>query len=221
MTKNHLKARAAPRTWNISRKTTTFITRPNPGSQRLEMTLPLDMIIRQLGLGQTKKDINYLLRNTEILVNGTRRHDRRFGVGFMDVISVPAAKKYAVLSLDDHGRLTLEETTEAASATKLAQVRTVAAVRGGKLQARLSDGRNVPTTKTLVRGSTVQIDLAKNAVKHVYAVAEKSHVILTSGKHRGKRGTIESMDAEYVTVKTATGSLSTKREYAFVLGGSA
>lgn len=220
MTKNHLKARAAPRTWNISRKTNTFVTRPNPGSQKLDLTLPLDLVLRVLGVAQTRKDINFLLKNTEVLVNGTRRHDRRFGVGFQDIVSVASANVYAVLSMDDHGRLTPEHVKADATATKLAQVKKTTAVKGGKLALHTTDGRNIAVTKSYARGSTVQIDLSKNAVKHVYAVEPKAHVILTSGKHRGKRGTIESIDAEFVTVHTKSGSISTKKEYAFVLGGT-
>lgn len=220
MTKNHLKARAAPRTWYLSRKTHTFVTRPNPGSQSLDMTLPLDMVLRKLGVGITRKDINFLLKTTEILVNGARRHDRRFGVGFQDVIAVPASKLYAVLSMDDHGRLTPELIEEAHAATKLAQVRKTSAVKGGKLALHTSDGRNIAVSKSLPRGSTVQIDLAKNTVKHVFAVEQKAHIMLTSGKHRGKRGVIEALDDEFVTIKTPSGSIRSKREYAFALGGA-
>jgi ribosomal protein S4E len=220
MTKNHLKARRAPRTWNIARKTNTFVTRPNPGSQKLEMTLPLDMVMRNLGLGTTKKDINHILTHTPVLVNGTRRHDRRFGVGFQDVIAVPDAKVYAVLSMDDHGRLTVEHTSETSVATKLAQVRATSAVKGGKLAIHLSDGRNIAATKSIPRGATVQVDVSKNTIKHTFPVEPKSRVILTSGKHRGSRGTIEKIDDEFVTVKTNDGTISTKKEYAFVLGAS-
>ncbi len=221
MTKNHLKMRAAPRTWNIARKTNTFITRPNPGGQSLEMTLPLSQVLRELNLGSTKKELNFMLRSTPVLINGTRRWDYRFPVGFMDVIAIPELKNYSVLSMDSKGRLAVEATTEKGAASKLAQVRSSSKVAGGKLQLHLSDGRNVLVAKPILAGTTVSIAFEKKNITSEHPVETKAAVILTSGKHRGKRGTIESIEGEFVAVKTADGTISTKKDYAFVLGGKA
>ena len=221
MTKNHMKARAAPRTWNIARKECAFTTRPNPGSQRLELTLPLALVLRSMGVGSTKKELNYILRASPVLVNGVRRWDLRFGVGFMDTISIPEAKQYAVLTLDSQGRLVVESTTEALAGTKLAQVRGIVTVIGGKRQLSLTDGRTLFVTekdaKQYARGSTVAVSVPAGSIASVHPVAVKAHVILTSGKHRGKRGTIDSLDGDSVTVATPSGSVNTKAAFAYVL----
>ena len=44
--KNHLKRIAAPKSWLINRKSSTFIVRPNPGAHALDKGLPLGVIIR-------------------------------------------------------------------------------------------------------------------------------------------------------------------------------
>jgi small subunit ribosomal protein S4e len=220
MTKNHLKARSAPRTWNIPRKENTFITRPNPGSQKLEMSFPLGNLLKNIGLGETTKEINYILRANPVLVNGVRRWDVRYNVGFQDVVSIPDAKKHVVLTLDEQGRLAAENVDEKHTSAKLAQVRGTSTVKGGKLQLHLSDGRNVLVEKPVKAGSTVTVSIPESKIKSVHAVEAKAHVILTSGKHRGSRGTIEAIDGEFVTVKTKEGSISTKKSYAFVLGGA-
>jgi ribosomal protein S4E len=75
--------------------------------------------------------------------------------------------------------------------------------------------------KPLKAGSTVVVSVPDSKVTKVLAVEQKAHVILTSGKHRGTRGTIENIEGDFVTVKTKEGSLSTKKSYAFVLGGNA
>lgn len=225
MTRNHLKARAAPRTWNIPRKDETFVVRPNPGSQKIEFTQPLGLVLRVLNVGNTKKEINHVLRSTPVLVNGVRRWDYRYGVGFMDTVALPESKQYFVLSIDDHGRLTSETITEKLVFSKHAQVRGVSVITGGKLQVQLTDGRTVLVTaknaKDYPTGATAVIDLTKKTVASVHPVASKAHVILTNGKHRGKRGTIETVDGDFVTVATKEGSLATKKAYAFVLTSAA
>jgi small subunit ribosomal protein S4e len=225
MTRNHLKARAAPRTWNIPRKNTTFVVRPNPGSQSIEFTQPLGLVLCKLGFGTTKKEINYLLRSTEILVNARRRYDYRFGVGFMDTIAIPATKQYFVLTMDEHGRLEAKPTTDKLATRKHTQVRGSTTVPGGKLQIRLTDGRTVlvsaKNAKEYPAGATAIIDLEKSRIDAVHSVTTKANVILTSGKHRGKRGTIVSVDGDFVTVSTSNGSLATKKAYAFVLTDAA
>jgi small subunit ribosomal protein S4e len=219
--KNHLKARAAPRTWNIARKEQKFTTRPNPGGQSMEMTLPLGIILRDIEVGTTKKELNYIIKNSEVLVNGVRRWDVRFPVGFMDILALPALKKHYVLTLDGKGRLTTEEVAEKAATTKLAQVRGATVVKGGKLQLHLSDGRNILVDKPVKSGTTVVVSIPESKIKSAHPVAEKASVILTSGKHRGKRGTIEAIEDGFVRVNTGTNTISTKKNYAFVLGGHA
>ncbi len=216
-----MKARAAPRTWNIARKERAFTTRPNPGSQRLELTLPLALVLRSMGVGSTKKELNFILRASPVLVNGARRWDLRFGVGFMDTISIPEAKQFAVVSLDSQGRLIVESTTETLAGTKLAQVRGISTVTGGKQQLSLTDGRTLIVTlkeaKQYTQGTTVAVHVPKGTIASVHPVALKAHVILTSGKHRGKRGTIDSLDGDSVTVTTPTGPVNTKAAFAYVL----
>jgi ribosomal protein S4E len=160
-----------------------------------------------------------------VLVNGVRRWDYRFGVGFMDTISIPSTNSYYVLSMDDQGRLTPEKTSEKLSLSKHAQVRGVAFVNGGKLQLSLTDGRTVlvdaKNAAKYPRGATAVIDLKAGKIASVHPVESQAKVILTSGKHRGKRGVVESIEGEFVTVATSEGSLSTKKNYAFVLTSSA
>lgn len=223
MTRNHLKARAAPRTWNIARKANTFVMRPNAGSQTMEMTLPLALIMRELKVGSTQKELNYILKNTPVLVNGVRRWDLRFGVGFQDVFSIPEQKVFAVLSMDSKGRLMAETIDEKQTSHKLARVRGTSMVKGGKLQLQLTDGRTLfaeSKAAKVAMGSTVSISIPKAAISAVYPVEPKAHVILTSGKHRGKRGAIKTIEGDVVTVITEGGDITTKTSYAFVLGGN-
>jgi len=219
--KNHLKARAAPRTWNIPRKAEKFVTRPNPGSQKLEMTMPLGMLLRSLKIASTKKELNYIIKNSSVLVNGKRRWDYNFGVGFLDIISLPETKQNYTLTMDKKGRLVAQHVDEKEAETKLTQARTISKISGNRLQLHLSDGRNIIVDKPLASGTTVVVSIADGKITKVLPVETKASVMLIAGKHRGKRGVVESITADMITVQTETENISTKKSYAFVLGGSA
>jgi small subunit ribosomal protein S4e len=223
MTKNHLKARAAPRTWNIPRKDAVFVVRPNPGSQGMETTLPLGLLLRQLGVGTTKKEINHLLKSTPTTVNGVRRWDYRFGVGLMDTVTI--GDTAVVLTMDEQGRLAPKTIDAKSAAQKQAQVRGIAPVRGGKLQLALTDGRTTligeKDAAKYPRGATVVVSVPKGEIRAVHTLAPKAHVLLVSGKHRGTRGTVESIDGQHVVITTAQGPISTTRRAAFVLAAEA
>ena len=93
--KNHLKSIAAPRTWKLDRKKRTFIMRPNPGAHKFEFGMPLGVILRDhLNLALTMSEVEKMLNNNEILVDGNHKTDRREVVGLFDIIAVPVLKKY-------------------------------------------------------------------------------------------------------------------------------
>ena len=48
MVKSHLKRIAAPRTWDIDRKTTKFIARPKPGQHTLQLGMPLAVLLKEI-----------------------------------------------------------------------------------------------------------------------------------------------------------------------------
>src|SRR3989344_2506025 len=103
--KRHLKRLTAPRTWQIKRKGIKFITRPLPGSHKLEASLPLIVILRDLlKIVKTTREANYLIKNKKVLVNG-KVMERRFGVGLMDILAIKEIDKRYRIILDRRGKL--------------------------------------------------------------------------------------------------------------------
>src|SRR3989344_940910 len=106
MVKQHLKRMSAPRRWPITRKSNTFITRPNPGAHPLEFGMSLGTFFTEmLKLAKTTGEVKKILLNKDVLVDGKRRKDYRFIVGFMDVINIPELKKIYRVVIDDHSRI--------------------------------------------------------------------------------------------------------------------
>ena len=88
-----LKRLAAPKWWPIERKTKKFIVSPR-GSHPKISSLPLLVLIRDvLKLAETSKEAKNIIKRGEVLIDGRKRKDHKFGVGPFDVIEIPSLKK--------------------------------------------------------------------------------------------------------------------------------
>src|SRR3989344_3893102 len=95
MGKNHLKRINMPKTWHIKRKGIKFITRPKPGQASMKLGMPISIIIKDLlGLAKTTREVKSILNVQEVLVDNKRRKERRYILGFMDVLSFPKIDKH-------------------------------------------------------------------------------------------------------------------------------
>ena len=85
----YLKRLAMPKTWRIKRKGTVFITRPNPGPHSMGLSMPLNLIIRDiLGYAENKREVRKVLMNNNVMVDGVRRKNHKLPVGLMDTIEI-------------------------------------------------------------------------------------------------------------------------------------
>ena len=94
MGKNHLKRLNAPKTWPISRKGSKWITKQNPGPHKLNESMPLNIIIRDLLIyAKTTKEVKNILSNKDILINKRVIKEKKFPVGTFDIIEIPKTKE--------------------------------------------------------------------------------------------------------------------------------
>ena len=106
----HLKRINVPSTWPVERKSTKFITKPSPGPHRLEESMPLGVILREiLKLGKEKREIKIILNDNKVLVNNKIRKKFDFPVGILDTLSIPDISKFYKLVYSTKGRLILKE----------------------------------------------------------------------------------------------------------------
>src|SRR3989338_5267651 len=105
----HLKRMNAPRTWDLPRKKTIWITKPNPGKAK-ELSLPLDFVLRDiLGKAHTKKEVNYIVTFEEVLVNGKRKKDRRYPLSLLDILTLPKADEHYLVLVNQQNKLYLQK----------------------------------------------------------------------------------------------------------------
>jgi small subunit ribosomal protein S4e len=214
---NYLKRYAAPRSWTLLRKEKAYIVKTRPGPHPLEQSMPLGLLLKQLGHAGTTPEAKKILQRQVVIVDGRRIRDHRFPVGLMDVISLPAAEESYRMTLDTKGRLMLNK-VDKKTTMKPCRVIGKRTITGGKTQLNLVDGRNVLTDKTDVRvGDTVVLELPKQRVMEALPLKAGSTILLTAGKHVGKTGTVDAVGPEQITFTVGVASERTLKRYAFVV----
>ena len=104
--KRHLKRISAPKTWDIKRKANKFIARPFPSGHKLEHTVSISTLLKEMiKTAKTTKDIKYILNNKEVLINGKKVKEHRRPVGLMDVVELKEINESYRIILSEKGKL--------------------------------------------------------------------------------------------------------------------
>ncbi len=214
----HLKAYAAPKSWTILRKVHKWILRPQPGAHPLERSLPIGLLLKNLGCAQTKKEVKKIINDKAVTVNGTIVKDLHYGTGFMDAIHVKPNINLRC-TLDQKGRLQFIHATEAEMNKKLCRITKKTPVKAGKIQLNLSDGRNILVDKnTYATGDSLLLEVPSQKVIEHFALAKGNTVFITSGRHIGTIGTIHDAKEGKIWCTKGKDKVETLKKFAFVVG---
>lgn len=217
----HLKRYFSPKSWKIKRKGIVYITKPSPGPHRIEMALPLNVILRDvLGYAVTNREVKFMLANKDITVDSIRRRDLKFPVGLFDVLSLNDIGEHFRITLDKKGSIVLIRISKDESGLKLCKI-VGKGIMKGKAQLNLYDGRNMLVEKDSYKvGDVVLIGLSKNSgIKDHIKLAKDSLIFLTGGKHIGETGKVQDISGSRIIYKTEKGDVvETLKKYAFPVG---
>jgi small subunit ribosomal protein S4e len=217
----HLKRYFAPKTWNIKRKGIKFTTKPSPGSHGSSLSLPLNIILRDmLMFAKNNKEVRYLLEHKNITVNGIKRNDHRFPVGLFDVLSLNDLDEHYRVILDNRGKLNIIKIKKTESLIKPSKI-TGKTLVGGKVQLNLHDGNNIRVPdKKYKTGDTLLIAFgSKNQIKEHIGFGKNILIYLTGGKHTGQVGNVQDIIGNRIIYKTENGEVvETLKKYAFTIG---
>lgn len=220
MVKNHLKRLSSPRTWDIKRKGIIFVTRSDPGPHSLDKGLPLNVIIRDmLGYAKTTREVKKILLENNVLVDGIRRKDHRFPVGFMDSLKFVETKECFRLIINKKGKLALIKIDDKEYHLKLCKIINKSYTKG-KLQLNLFDGKNILVDKDSYKtGDALLLALPKQEIKSHFKLEKGAQIFLTDGSHIGEIGAVEDILSNKIKFKTKKGEVfETLKKYAFVVG---
>jgi small subunit ribosomal protein S4e len=223
MVKRHMPRLAAPYSWPIVRKVIRFVPKPLPGPHSYETGVPIVILFRDiLKLASNSREVSYLLNNKTVLVDGKKVKDKRFPVGFMDIITIKDLKKSYRILLSKKGKLRIQETDANQAKFKLAKVVGKKNISGGKEQISLYDGRNILSKAKVKVGDSVVYDLEKG-MGEVLELKKGAVVYLTGGKHTDYSGTVvdfipKKTKEDEILIDSNGTQIRTLKKYAFVVG---
>lgn len=229
MIKRHLKRLAAPRSWAIERKTTTWVTRSLPGGHRLDESLPLMHVIRDmLGYADTFREAKKILKEGNVLVDGKVVKEPKRAVGLMDIIEIPKTKDRFIVLNNKAGVLVLENLKATEVKNKLLRLDDKRIVKGGKVQLNFHDGRNLlidpAEAKKYSTHDSIFLTLSNNKIKQHLKYGPGSLVFVTKGSHRGELAKIKDISktrssmANIVTLEKDGKEFRTVEDYLIVVG---
>jgi small subunit ribosomal protein S4e len=225
---SHLKRLAAPKSWRIGRKEKKFVVKPVPGPHKIEESIPLLLVVRDiLGYAKTSREAKKIINEGRIVVDKKIRRDLRFPAGLMDIIEIPTTNEGWIVLLDGKGKLTLKNISKNSSRYKLCKIVNKTVVKGGNIQLNLHDGRNFLVEKEKDEYKTkdaLLLDLEKNAIKKHLHFKEGSFALITGGKHKSEIGRIEEIKKirssmpNIVVLSKDNEKFQTVEDYVFVIG---
>lgn len=217
----HLKRYFAPRAWKIKRKGIKYITKPSPGTHKINMSLPLNVILRDiLGYAGSNREVKYILEKKDVTVDGVRRKDFRFPVGLFDVLSLNDINEHFRVILDKKGKIDLIKIGKEESAVKLCKIIGKSVIKG-KIQLNLYDGTNIVAQDGSYKVGDVILLVKgkKKEIKEKVSLDKGVLIYLVGGKHTGHTGTVQDIIGNRILYKTESGdTVETLKDYAFPIG---
>ncbi|KAF9986346.1 40S ribosomal protein S4 [Modicella reniformis] len=159
--KKHLKRLNAPKHWMLDKLTGTYAPRPSTGPHKLRECLPLIILMRnRLKYALNGKEVQSILMQRLVQVDGKVRTDTTFPAGFMDVITIEKTGENFRLVYDTKGRFTIHRITADEAKYKLCKVKKVQLGSKGIPFIVTHDGRTLRYPDPLIKvNDTIKLDL--------------------------------------------------------------
>lgn len=175
-----------------------------------------------LKLGDKEREITRILNNNMVKVDGRIVKDRRFPVGFMDVLSIDTLENDYIIVYDRKGKLVIRQNAPDNKGLKLFKVVKKTIIGTGKIQLGFHDGKTIVTDRKDINTSDVLLmKVPELQIENVLKIAEGDKVFITGGSHVGELATIKSIEVKKSSVKNMVylnEGFSTIKDYMFVVG---
>lgn len=193
--KKHLKRLNAPRSWMLDKLGGTFAPRPRCGPHKLTECIPLCLIIRRkLNFAQNTKEVEHIIKNRVIKVDGKVRIDKNYPVGFMDVVSIPKIHEHYRILYNTTRKFCLQSITEEEANFKLCKVLTKRMENKGIMTLHTNDGRTIKyADPDIKKGDSIKYDLQKQEMVSFMRFEVGKTGFVFRGKNIGCTGIIRSI----------------------------
>jgi len=224
--KKHLKRLAAPKSWMLDKLGGVYTVRPRSGPHKLKESLPITLFLRnRLKYALNATEVERILKQRLIKVDGKVRTDPKFPCGFMDVIQIEKNNEQFRLIYDVKGRFTVHRITAQEAKYKLCRVRKVMMGQKNVPYLFTTDGRTIRYPDPLVKvNDTIRVDINTNKIIDFVKFETGNQCMVTGGRNTGRVGTIMHIERhpgsfDIVHVKDAgSHTFATRLAYIFVIG---
>jgi small subunit ribosomal protein S4e len=210
-----IKRIAAPKWWPIEKKTKKFVIVPR-GPYLKNLSLPLLVLIRDvLKLADNEKEASKIIKKGEILIDGRKRKDPKFGIGLFNIIEIPLMKK-AYRAVPKNG-LSFIEIPEKEAKLKICKIVNKKSLKGNKNQINLNDGRNILTNENYSTYDSLLIEVPEQKIIDHIKFAENSTCMIFKGKNAGKIGKIKTIKKDRVLIGDEK-TIEVPKDFVIVVG---
>lgn len=186
---------AAPRRWQIKRKTKYWAVKSSAGPHETEFSVPLLQVVRDmLSLCETSREAKMLISGGRFSVDGRVRKDYRYPMGLMDVLKIDGEEGGHRMLVDRRNKMHLVPVPAADCTWKLCRVEAKSVIRGGRTQISLHDGRNLLGDSDAATGDVVRIEIPSQKVLGTFRLKEGSKALLIGGSHVGELATVSKFE---------------------------
>jgi len=189
----YLKRQTIKKFWPIPRKGTKYLT---TASHNKNSSIPLVVVAREiLGFVANKKELQKLINEKKIKVNGKIVVDAKLPIALFDCIALPDAKKNykAVLKNKKIGFI---EISDKEAESRIYKVLDKKQLKNKKIQLNLSNGKNILFSEKIKVGDFVVLIFKDNKILKTISLDKGSEVIVVKGKHMGVAGKIKNIKVE-------------------------
>jgi len=224
--KKHLKRLNAPYHWMLDKLSGIFAPKPSAGPHKQRECLPLLLILRnRLKYALTGKEVNSILMQRLIKIDGKVRTDHTYPVGFQDVLDIEKTDEHFRVVYDTKGRFVVHRISKEEAAYKLCKVKRVEFGKGGVPYVGTHDGRTLRYPDPDVKvGDSVMLDLETGKIKDFIKYDVGNLCVITGGHNNGRVGVIVQKEKhkgsfEIVHVEDAAGNrFATRSTNVFLIG---
>lgn len=221
-----MKKYSVPKSWKIEKRDETWVTSPDSPHEK-EKSIPINVLLRDvIGLVDKTREVKRILANGDLKVDGRTIRDHSYGVGLLDVVSIPKADFYLRVSIDNKERLKFIEISEEESKEKICKIEDKRNVSGGEYQLNLHDGKNIRLKEAdkYSPNDSLLIKLPNQEIRKHIKFEEGNLALVTDGKHSGQIAKIKNIKIirgstpNEVVLERDNNEFSTIQEYATAVG---
>ena len=225
--KKHLKRLAVPSHWMLDKLGGTWAPRPSTGPHKLRECLPLILILRnRLKYALTKREVQLIMMQKHVKVDGKVRTDSNYPAGFMDVVQMEQSDDHFRLLFDIKGRYVLQRLKNADEREyKLCKVMKQALGKGNVPYVATHDARTIRYPHPEIKvGDTVKVNIKTGKIVDYVKQEVGNLIMVTKGRNQGRVGILVHVEKhpgsfDIVQVRDRVGNVfATRRDNIFIIG---